>query len=206
MEEKPDFEKDLASIRSMMDRSAKFISLSGLSGMLAGAYALAAAYYVYAVIFNGNIQPYDASLEIAPFTEFKLIFVGVLTLIASILTGFLLSARKAKRLGLSIWNSVSERLIINLSIPLATGGVFALLTIYQGYYGFIAPICLLFYGLALINASQNLFNEVRYLGYCEIVLGLLSTYFIGYGLVFWAIGFGALHIVYGVVMYRKYDA
>ena len=206
MEEKPDFEKDLASIRNMMDRSAKFISLSGLSGVLAGAYALAASYYVYAAIYDGTIPTYDVPMEINPLLGFQLISIGAITLVASIVTGLYLSVRKAKRLGLSIWNSTSERLIINLSIPLTTGGVFAILTIYQGYYGFIAPICLLFYGLALINASQNLFNEARYLGYCEIILGLVSTYFIDNGLLFWAIGFGVLHIVYGVVMYRKYDA
>ena len=88
----------------------------------------------------------------------------------------------------------------------AAGGIFALATLYHGYYGLVAPVCLLFYGLALINACQNLFDEMRYLGYCEVILGIVSAIFIGYGLLFWAIGFGVLHIVYGVLMYRKYDA
>ena len=204
MEEKPDFEKDLASIRNLMDRSSKFISLSGLSGVLAGAYALAAAYYVYKNLYDGF--DFSSNTQVNSLLGFKLISVGAITLVTSLATGLFLSARKAKQLGLTIWNSTSERLIVNLSIPLITGGAFSILMIYHGLFGLVAPICLLFYGLALINASQNLFKEVRYLGYCEIILGLLSTYFIGYGLLFWAIGFGALHVVYGVVMYRKYDA
>jgi hypothetical protein len=68
-----------------------------------------------------------------------------------------------------------------------------------------APACLVFYGLALIQGSANTFDEIRYLGFSEIILGLISASVPGYGLVFWAIGFGVLHIIYGVIMYNKYD-
>jgi hypothetical protein len=76
----------------------------------------------------------------------------------------------------------------------------------RGYCGTAAPAMLIFYGLALINASPNLFDEIRYLGYSEILIGLLAAAFIGYGLYFWAFGFGVLHIAYGLVMYKKYDS
>jgi len=190
----------------MMERSVKFISLSGLSGVMSGLYALAAAYFAYRQIYLGELSRPKVFFEFYPFRIYQLILLGGITLIASLVTGLYLSNRKAKRVGSSIWNATSKRLFFNLSIPLISGGIFALISLWQGYYGMVAPICLLFYGLALINASENLFNEVRYLGYCEIILGLLSAYYIGYGLIFWAVGFGVLHIIYGAVMHRKYDA
>lgn len=205
MEEKTNYEKDLASIRAIMERSVKFISLSGLSGVMAGIYALVASTYVY---FQGVEEVTTSSRysENYPNKVVHLLAVALITLFASLATGWYFSHRKAKRAGSSVWSSSGKRLLINLSIPLVSGGAFILVIVMHGYFGMVAPVCLLFYGLALINASQNLFDEFRYLGYCEIVLGILCAVFIGYGLLFWAIGFGVLHIVYGVLMYRKYDA
>jgi len=96
-------------------------------------------------------------------------------------------------------------LIINFGIPLVTGGIFALLLLEKGLYEIIAPITLLFYGLGCVNASKHTFRDVRYLGITLILIGLIATYFEGYGLVFWALGFGVCHIIYGSMMYFKYD-
>jgi hypothetical protein len=203
MEEKKDYERDLASIRKIMERSAKFISLSGLSGVMAGVYALFAAVYAYQYIYWRELAEHLDGFTVP---SYHLIITAVITLSASLATGFWLSYRKAKRLGQSIWNSTSRKLIMNLLIPLGAGGLFVLMMLWYGYIGLVAPACLLFYGLALLNASQNLFTEIRYLAYCEIVLGLIATAYMGYGLLFWALGFGVLHIIYGALMYRKYDS
>ena len=64
---------------------------------------------------------------------------------------------------------------------------------------------LIFYGLALVNASKYTLTDIRYLGYCEIVLGLVNMFYIGKGLYFWAAGFGVLHIIYGAIMWCKYE-
>ena len=206
MNDKKDYEQDLASIRMIMERSVKFISLSGLAGVMAGIYALLAAVWAYSFLGLELVQQnnfYDGTIkELA----WKIIGLGAITLIASLTTGFYLSHIKAKKIGATLWNATSKRLLFSLGVPLVAGGVFVLTMLAHGYIGLVAPATLLFYGLALVFASQNLVDEIRYLGYCEIALGLLSTIFIGYGLVFWAIGFGALHIIYGVLMYRKYDA
>jgi hypothetical protein len=206
MEEKTNFEKDLASIRDMMERSVKVISLSGLAGIMAGFYALAASTYVYFQVYLERVSRSNDYFKDVPQRVSHLLVVASITLIASLVTGWYFSYRKARRVGASLWNEPSRRLLVNLSVPLCAGGIFALIIIWHGYFGLVAPICLLFYGLALINASPNLFDEIRYLGYCQLVLGILSSIFIGYGLFFWAFGFGVLHIVYGVLMYRKYDA
>ena len=206
MKEIPEYEKDIASIRTMMERSAKFISLSGLSGVLAGTYALIGSGIAYYLIqYPLPITAYRQESIQQPSVVLNLMLIGMAVLVASLVTGFWLSYRKAKRHNTSVWNETSKRLIINLMIPLVTGGIFILILLYNNHYGVVAPACLIFYGLALIQASGNLYEEVRYLGYSEIALGLISAVLPGYGLLFWAIGFGALHIFYGTLMYRKYD-
>jgi hypothetical protein len=206
MEEKPNYEKDLASIRDIMERSSKFISLSGLSGIMAGLYAIIAAVYAFYNIYFEQLVRSNEYFDSKPLLVWRLVSVAFITLVASLVTGIYFSHKKAQRVGSTIWNATSRRMLVNLGIPLITGGLFALICLWHGYFGIVAPICLLFYGLALVNASQNMFDEIRYLGYCEIVLGILSAIFIGYGLFFWAFGFGVLHIIYGALMYRKYDA
>jgi hypothetical protein len=107
---------------------------------------------------------------------------------------------------LKVWDKTTERMLINLLLPLVAGGIFCLILIFKWQLiGLVAPVTLLFYGMALINASKYTFHDIRYLGVSEVILGLIGTYFIGYGLLIWAIGFGILHIVYGLLMYYKYE-
>jgi hypothetical protein len=206
MKEIQEYEKDIASIRNIMERSAKVISLSGLSGVLAGIYALAGAVAAYYIV-HYPIKPWKYRIysATAPETLWKLLLIAAIVLAASLITGFLLSSLKAKKQGIQFWNPASKRLVVNLTIPLVTGGIFILIMLYTGHYGLAAPASLIFYGLALIQGSSHTFDEVRYLGYSEIILGLICAWQPGYGLMFWAIGFGLLHIIYGAIMYNKYD-
>jgi predicted lysophospholipase L1 biosynthesis ABC-type transport system permease subunit len=206
MKEINEYQQDLASIRAIMERSVKFVSLSGLSGVLAGMYAIAGAVAAYFVIYYPN-SPFGFRFyyinETA--TLIQLFSIAVVVLAASLLTGYWMSARKAKKLGIPVWDNTSRQLLIDLLIPLATGGIFIIILALRGYFVIIASACLLFYGLALINASGRTFKEIKYLGLLEIVLGLTSSLYPGYGLIFWAIGFGVLHIVYGILMHYRYD-
>lgn len=206
MKEIQEYEKDLASIRSMMERSGKFISLSGMSGILSGLYALAGATAAYFVVQYPNSPLRNWQIQVGEETTLlKLVLIASLVLVASIGTGLWLSNQKAKKSGVKLWNATSRQLFVNLAIPLCTGGLFILIILYTGHFGIAAPACLVFYGLALIQGSANTYDEVRYLGFSEIILGLVSTLLPGYGLVFWAVGFGVLHIVYGTIMHNKYD-
>ncbi|SCX05157.1 hypothetical protein SAMN02927925_00760 [Flavobacterium saliperosum] len=193
--------QDLKEIKDLMNKSSQFISLSGLSGILAGIYALIGAVVAYYLIENHD--EYYITLESS---TFKLILLtAALVLVASLLTAYLCTINKAKKVGEKVWNASSRRLLINFFIPLVTGGIFAILLLKNGYYGLVAPITLLFYGLACVNASKYTLRDVRYLGITEIILGLLAVEFSGYGLYFWVLGFGICHIVYGTVMHFKYD-
>jgi hypothetical protein len=206
MKEIQDYEKDIASIRSMMERSEKFISLAGLAGVLAGIYALLGAFAAYRVV-HYPVSPFKYRIYSIrePETLFTLTIIAGIVLVAAVTTGWWLSQRKAKKQGIKLWNTASRNLFFNLAVPLISGGIFILIMLYTGHFGLAAPACLVFYGIALINGSANTFDEIRYLGFCEIGLGLVSALLPGYGLVFWAVGFGVLHIIYGAIMYNKYD-
>jgi hypothetical protein len=206
MKEIKEYEKDLASIRDIMERSAKFISLSGLSGVLAGVYALGGAIAAYFIV-HYPVSPFRYRIYSATADSvlWKLIGVAIAVLALSLLTGLYQSNIKAKKHGLKLWSSASRRLLLNLSIPLITGGLFIIIVLATGHYGLAAPASLIFYGLALIHGSSNTYDEIRYLGFSEIILGLICAMYPGFGLVFWAVGFGVLHIFYGAIMYNKYD-
>ena len=206
MEEK-EIHDELASIRSLMERSSKFISLSGLSGILAGVYALIGAAFAYNMLYRGiGGFTFDTDYAIVLDLEIvSLLGVAVIVLLASITTGIILSVIKAKKKGQPIWGKTSRTMLFNMAVPLVSGGLLLLILIARGYYGVVAPASLIFYGLALIAASNFTYSDVRYLGILEILLGLVAACMPGFGLVFWAIGFGVLHIVYGSVMYFKYD-
>lgn len=205
-----DIQHDLASIRSLMERSSKFISLSGFSGVLAGIYALIGAAIAYFMLYNDGNRLY--SIHENPATAIfedvilvKLITTAAIVLVFSVGTGMILTYQKARRKNQPIWGKASKDLLYSMLVPLLSGGFLIMILLYRGYYGVVAPASLIFYGLALIGASNFTFTDVRFLGLCDVALGLIAACLPGYGLVFWALGFGVLHIVYGSVMYFKYD-
>lgn len=134
-----------------------------------------------------------------------LFLIAISVVLLSIVTGIILTVRKAKNNKARIWDGSSKRLVINFLIPIVTGGLFCLVLIDNQLFGLIAPATLIFYGLGCINASKYTLGDVRYLGLINVVLGLIATQFVGYGLYFWALGFGVMHIVYGTLMHFKYD-
>jgi len=206
MEKNSDYQKDIESIRHMMEKSVKFLSLTGLSGILAGVYALIGAGFAYSEVYLPQTPfdyPNQSAKEIT--VIIKLVTIALAVLVSSLITGYILASRKANKLGVKVWNTTSKRLVINLLVPLVTGSIFLMFLAFYGYYALVAPAFLIFYGLALIQASPNLYDEIRYLGYLEIALGLISAALPGFGLIFWAIGFGLLHIIYGAMMFKKYD-
>jgi hypothetical protein len=200
--------ENLSEIRSLMERSSRFISLSGLSGVFVGIFALAGAAAAYWYLESNQDISYSdkGAILTAAFDAYIFLFIdALLVLTLSLVFVAYFTIRKAREKGQTIWDATAQRLLINLAIPLATGGFFCLVLMQHGQFQLIAPSMLIFYGLALINASRYTLNDIRYLGICEIILGLISAVFFGYGLIFWAIGFGVLHIIYGSVMYNKYE-
>jgi hypothetical protein len=199
--------ENLSEIRSLMERSSSFLSLSGLSGVSAGIIGLVTSVYVYFKIdfLLEHHREYVYSERGMTGTVIYFILLAVIVLALTFGSAIFFTARKARKKGLPAWDGPAKRLVTNLFIPLAAGGIFCLILVSYELFQLVMPAMLLFFGLALLNASKYTFGEIKVLGYSEIILGLAASYWTFLGIYFWAIGFGVLNIVYGVYMYIKYE-
>ena len=211
MNEYKDRLKDISEIRSMMEESSRFLSLSGLSGVGAGIVALIGAFFTFHYLSGSGIyrklfgmtrgEPFLTTSE----QLVELVLIALIILVSAIGVASFFTMRNARKQGKKIWTRSSYRMMLNLFIPLIAGGIFCIQLAWYGFGGLVAPATLVFYGLALLNAGKYTYPEVRYLGIMEVILGLIAATFLGFGILFWSIGFGVLHIVYGTVMYLKYE-
>lgn len=200
MNKEQDYIRDIAEIRSMMERSSKFLSLSGWAGIMAGFYALVGVWIAFSWLnFNpGEIYYTTPNL-------LGVILLAVIVLILSLVTAIYSSWKQSRNRGEKVWNATSRRLLVHMAVPLVSGGILILILIMKGLVGLILPLTLLFYGIALYNAGINTIFEVKLMGFIQIVLGLLSSLFIPFSILFWTLGFGVLHIVYGIYMHFRYE-
>jgi hypothetical protein len=198
----------LSDIKRMMERSSRFISLSGLSGIFAGCAALAGAGISYNWLHDYYISwntsgRFDA--EGFAWLRVKLIVLALIVMVFALVGGVFFTWRRARRNKLPIWDVTSRNVLINALIPMIAGGAFIAGLLYNNLEAMVAPACLVFYGLALVNASKYTLSDIRYLGIAEIILGILNVFYLRRGLYFWAVGFGVLHIFYGAIMWWKYE-
>jgi hypothetical protein len=210
MVQEEDHLKTLNEIRDLMEQSSRFLSLSGLSGIFAGIFALLGALVAYFYMDIGflNDKYYElAFIDTRLNANFLVFFFAdaMIVLGLALSVGLYFTYRNAKKKNNAVWTPATKRLTINLMIPLVAGGLFCLLLVHNHVIYLVAPSTLIFYGIALINGSKYTLTDVRYLGISEIVLGLIGCIWVGYGLIIWAIGFGVLHIIYGTVMYFRYE-
>lgn len=182
----------LNEIKELMERSTKFVSLSGSTGILVGIYALVGAWFTYNTLQAGT------RLE-------TVVAIALLVLALSLLTAFAVYYLKVRNSGQKLFNKMFFRVMWNFSVPLLTGGLFCLALLIHGYYGLTSSVMLLFYGLTLVHISKYTFSNVCWLGYAFLLLGLFDCFFEGNGLLCWAIGFGLFHIIYGVLFYFLYE-
>ena len=202
-----DYLDDIGEIKHLMNKSSRFMSLSGLSGILAGIYALIGATLVYNIIYKDNPLTKDSyqTLVLDETSMLNIFAIAFAVVSISIITAIIFSWKKAKLYNEKLWDIASRRLMINFMIPLATGGFFIIALIEKEIYVFVAPLTLVFYGLAIVNASKYTPGYIRYFAVTMILIGLSSVWFLGYGLFFWALGFGLCHIIYGALVHLKYE-
>ncbi|WP_026904422.1 hypothetical protein [Pedobacter glucosidilyticus] len=196
--------EDIKEIKDIMNRSTRFISLSGWSGVSTGLIALAGVTAAYFIIFQKQNWLIEQPVSINATNLFYLLLIAVVTLGLSIGSAIFFTTQKAIKQSQKVWDQQSKRLLINLAIPLVTGGLLCLLLLFKGFVGFLPALTLVFYGLALINASKYTWPELRNLGLFEIVLGLLAIQFIAHSLLLWALGFGVIQVIYGLIVQKKY--
>ncbi len=195
----------LHDIKRMMERSSRFISLSGWSGITAGICALAGAAFASQRINHYYQSEYRQFTGAITKLKYDLITIAILTFAAALILAIFFTYLKSRKEGVAIWGATARRLMWNTFLPLACGGFLIWHLIENDGYGMVAPASLIFYGLALVNGSKYTMGEVRWLGYGEIILGIVNLWFPGRGIIFWSLGFGVLHIIYGFAMWWKYE-
>lgn len=201
--EKEKYLNDLKDIKDIMNRSSRSASLSGLSGMVCGCIALVGAYFYYAKVYSyeGDVL-FDASLTLMV----NAILIGGLTFVAAFLATVFFTVRRSRKCHLPLYDTRTLRMVKRFSVPFITGALLCLIAIYHDSSFLLLPISLIAYGLATYSASPFTYNEFKSQGIINIALGLLSTFFLDYALVFWALGFGVLNIIYGIVIYKRHES
>lgn len=194
---------DIRDIKEMMDRSSKFISLSGLSGVAAGICALVGLYFAYDLVYEGQNYLQYRVAYITKNDIIQLMAIALATVTGAVGLGIYFTQRRAKERGEKLWTKQTRKMIGSMLFPLLAGGAFSIALLSHGLVGLIAPITMIFYGFALMQASHFTFKEIGSLGRVQVLFGILGTIFIGYGLILWGMGFGLLHIIYGVYMHIK---
>lgn len=200
--------EDLAEIRNMMEQSSRFISLSGLSGVSAGIVALIGSWITYSYLQSVGVYGYLTAKRVVLVENnqlWTLIGIAVAIFVVAGTSAAFFTIRRARRLGKKVWSPSSRKVTLHLLVPLIGGALFCIIIASQGYGALVSGATLVFYGMALLNAGKFTFREIRYLGYTLIALGLVATWLLNYGILMWAIGFGFFHILYGIMMYLKYE-
>jgi len=194
----------IREIRGIMERSSRFLSLSGWSGVWAGGTALVSAVIAWKMNCSFFLR---SDLRNAQFHSItiQLIILALITFLVAFGGAYYFTWRKAVSNGQKMWTRASRQLMWQVAIPVIAGGIFCLAFLIADDLEFIPPACLAFYGMALINGSKYTLGEVRWLGYSELLLGCIALFVPYFGLVFLTLGFGVLHILYGIIMWNKYD-
>lgn len=207
----PEFspKNDLAYIKSLMENSSRFMSLSGLSGISAGIIALIGggiSYFMSVKQFSSYEILSGMSSRMAGFPFlFIQSCIALAILLVALVSGVYFTVRRAKKKKLPLNDKVTRRLILSMALPLLTGAFFCFYLYRFSVLGMIPPCTLVFYGLALFSGGNFTHREIKYLGALEVLLGLIGFLFPAYGMWLWLSGFGLLHILYGIIMYQKYE-
>src|SRR5215217_6818980 len=106
MKEEQDYIRDITEMRSMMERSSKFLSLSGWAGIMAGIYALAGACIAYKIFDFNPGEIVDSTVKSGSFPSrlLQVIFLAIIILILAVGTAIFFSYKKANRRGENFWN------------------------------------------------------------------------------------------------------
>lgn len=188
----------LQEIKKLMEKSSKSGSLSGIAGIIIGILAISGVSLTYYFLDKSPFEPGYFLIEREKFDV--LVLIAFIVLFLSLVTGAVMAVKK------DTWNDLAtKKLLFNLFIPLIVGGIYSITLYYQGLFGWIAPVTMIFYGLGLFSAGKFSMPEIQFLGIIFSALGLFATFLIDYGLLIWGFGFGFLHLIFGIIIYLKYE-
>ena len=198
---KKDYLKDISEIKNMMNKSSRFNSLSGISGIATGIYAIIGSLIGYQYVTKNNIEISNLDRF-----HFSLLFADlVLIIFLSLITSLIITRRKVKVDGISSGSILTKKMLSNFLIILIPSTIYVLILILNHDFVGAGSLMLFFYGASLINASHNTLEEIKTLGLIEIVLGILIILIPAFAFWIWLIGAGIIHVIFGLYMYFKHE-
>lgn len=197
-------DQQIKVIHEMMERSSRFLHISGFAGVVAGIIALLAAWITHDQL---SFKPDSFNYDYTKMGDnpWNILLLGLGTLILSFGLGFMLARRNARKHGASSWTATSRKMLSYFATPLLAGGLVIVFFWFKGWVAMAAPLSLIFYGLGLLHASHFTLTDIKYLGSIEVILGLAAIIWVQYSVFIWGFGFGIVHIGYGMYIYFQYE-
>ncbi len=183
---------NLQYIRETMERATAFTAISGWGLVAIGITALAAA-FISALI----------SAQQKSFKAWLAIWLAE-AVIALLVAGWSMD-RKARAAKMPLLSGPGRKVAFSLSPPIFAGGILTVVLYRAGLTNAIPGLWLLLYGTGVITGGMFSVSAVPIMGLCFMALGAVA-FLAPAGFVDWfmAAGFGGLHIVFGVIIARRY--
>lgn len=179
---------NLAFIRETMERSSSFTAIPGYGGAMMGATAIGAAIIAHN---QPSIRAWLITWLVEAFLAF---FIGMFAM-----------WQKAKNSGDSLSSAPSRKFAYGFAPPIIAGIILTSLLYFRGMFAFMPTVWLTLYGTAVVTGGAYSVKIVPAVGWIFVGLGLISVFVdTSYGNLLMGIGFGVLHIVFGLVVARRY--
>jgi hypothetical protein len=211
MSTEQDHLESIREMRNLMERSTRYLSLSGMAGVMVGFIALAGVAALLTLMGIPIGQPVsfiDPAAAGGPETSRineRILIMAALVFSLSLIVESSFAVRNARKLGLPLWDATARRLLTALLIPIVGGGIYCISLLQSGRVDDLAAASLIFYGLGLMNAGKYAVPDVGRLGIAVFATGLIASFFPLQAVYFWAFGFGILHIIYGISIHFKHQ-
>jgi CHASE2 domain-containing sensor protein len=178
----------LRYIRETMERSSSFTAVPGWGGVAMGVSALAAA-------LLASRQTNTASWMTVWSWEAAV----------ALLLGGIGILRKTRGGDKSLFSAPGRRFFYSFCPPLAAGGLLSWTLANQGFWSPLPGLWLLLYGAGIVTAGAYSVRVVPIMGVCFMTLGAIALGSpAAWGNGYLAAGFGGLHILFGLIIARRY--
>jgi hypothetical protein len=179
---------NLRYIRETMERSASFTHVSGVGGVVMGGLALGAAWFASRAATSGG---------------WLTIWLGAAAI--SFAVAAPLMARKSRAAGVALLSGPGRRFAWSMTPALAAGAVLTAALARAGHFALLPGTWLLLYGASIVTGGSHSVRPVPLMGAAFMLLGIAA--FVspaGWGDAYMAVAFGGLHIVFGLLIWRKH--
>jgi hypothetical protein len=179
---------NLRFIRETMERSASFTAIPGYGGILMGVTAIGAAIIAH---YQPSLRGWLVTWLVEAFLAFGI--------------GILAMWQKAKNSGDSLNSAPARKFAFGFAPPLIAGIILTGLLYFKGLFTYLPAVWLTLYGTAVVTGGAYSVRIVPIVGWIFMSLGLVSVFLpTGYGNLLMGLGFGLLHLVFGLIVARRY--